>query len=32
MLTGEIRIQINKLRDALWSCRVSNPLTGVEQM
>jgi type I restriction enzyme M protein len=32
MLTGEIRSQINKLRDALWSGGVSNPLTGVEQI
>lgn len=32
MLTGEIRGQINKLRDALWSGGVSNPLTGVEQI
>lgn len=32
MLTGEIRSQINKLRDDLWSGGVSNPLTGVEQI
>ncbi len=32
MLTGEIRSPINKLRDALWSGGVSNPLTGVEQI
>lgn len=32
MLTGEIRGQIDKLRDALWSGGVSNPLTGVEQI
>ena len=32
MLTGEIRGQINKLRDDLWSGGVSNPLTGVEQI
>lgn len=32
MLTSEIRGQINKLRDALWSGGVSNPLTGVEQI
>ncbi|MCW2410406.1 MULTISPECIES: type I restriction-modification system subunit M [unclassified Sphingobium] len=32
MLTGEIRSQINKLRDDLWAGGVSNPLTGVEQI
>lgn len=32
MLTGEIRGQIDKLRDALWSSGVSNPLTGVGQI
>ena len=32
MLTGEIRNQINKLRDELWAGGVSNPLTGVEQI
>lgn len=32
MLNGAIRGQINKLRDALWSGGVSNPLTGVEQL
>lgn len=32
MLNREIRGQIDKLRDALWSGGVSNPLTGVEQI
>lgn len=32
MLTREIRAQIDKLRDALWSGGVSNPLTGAEQL
>jgi type I restriction enzyme M protein len=32
MLNGAIRGQIDKLRDALWSGGVSNPLTGVEQL
>lgn len=30
MLTGTIRSQIDKLRDALWSGGVSNPMMGVE--
>jgi type I restriction enzyme M protein len=30
MLTGTIRSQIDKLRDALWSGGVSNPMVGVE--
>jgi type I restriction enzyme M protein len=32
MLNREIRGQVDKLRDALWSGGVSNPLTGVEQL
>ena len=32
MLNREIRAQVDKLRDALWSGGVSNPLSGVEQL
>ncbi len=32
MLNREIRSQVDKLRDAMWSGGVSNPLTGVEQL
>jgi type I restriction enzyme M protein len=32
MLNREIRSQVDRLRDALWSGGVSNPLTGVEQL
>lgn len=32
MLNGAIRAQVDRLRDALWSGGVSNPLTGVEQL
>ncbi|MGA1799837.1 hypothetical protein VH567_13770 [Sphingomonas sp. 4RDLI-65] len=32
MLNREICSQVDKLRDAMWSGGVSNPLTGVEQL
>ena len=32
MLTGEIRSQIDRIRDAFWSGGISNPLEVIEQI
>ncbi|WP_365305404.1 type I restriction-modification system subunit M N-terminal domain-containing protein [uncultured Thiodictyon sp.] len=32
MLTGDIRNQVDRIRDAFWSGGVSNPLSVIEQI
>lgn len=32
MITGDIKKQVDRIRDEMWSCRISNPLTVVEPL